>query len=376
MENETILIIEEDDALLELLRRSLARNGFEVLAAQNGLSALTVPAEKQVDLVLLDQKLSVMDGAQIAERLRRGTSTYYLPVLLMVPAPFAAEGENQDLHGADGYMVIPADSDEIARKVRNMLEEKALHDRARKLLIERISKDIDHLVEGVVRDTFQDRAESTLSELSKGLVDLLEGRAREALRSMVDEVVEEEFTTRINALVEEGSRPIVEEVSNEIVTRIASDALDDRSQELVLRLERQQLPELAADAIEKASESARQEMIETVKEEVRGILVEDLCQNLPSLVEKMVSRAIPPATEKWVPEILDRQVAERVEKELAGKGSELVRKQVLGELRELGRKKLTRLFIFGLAASVLVLSAVMLAIMRFAPQLLDSMPSG
>lgn len=368
MAKETILVVEEDDALLSLLRKSLTRHGYTVIGAQNGVAALTVPEEKKIDLVLLDQNLSLVDGAETAERLRRGGRTCYLPVLLLVPGDLAAEGENQDLHGADGYMVIPTDSDDIARKVETILTEKAMHDQARQLLIDRISKDIDHLVEGVVQETFQDRAEAMLSELSQGLVEMLETRAREALRSMVDQVVEEEFAARVNGLVEEGARPIVEEVSNEIVTRISSDILDDRSQELMVRLERQQLPELAVQAVEKASESARHEMIESVKEEVRGILVEDLCQNLPSLVEKMVARAIRPAADRFLPEVLEREVGQHVERELAGRGTELVRKQVLTELRELGRKKLVRLFVVGLITSVVVLSAVTAAIIKFVPR--------
>lgn len=374
MATETILVVEEDDALLNLLRKSLVRHGYGVIGAQNGLAALALPEDTDVDLVLLDQTLTVMDGAETAERLRRGTRTHYLPVLLLIPKESAVKGENQDLHGADGYILIPADCDDIARKVKDMLNEKAAHDRARKLLMDRIGQDIDQLVEGVVQDTFQDRAETMLAELSQGLVDMLENRARDSLRSMVDAVLEAEFAARVNSLVEQGARPIVEEVGNEIVTRISSDILDDRSQELMLRLERQQLPELAAQAVEKTMENSRQELIENVKEEVRGILVEDLCQNLPSLVEKMVSRAIPPVAEQKLPAIMERQIGERVERELAGRGSDLVRKQVLTELRELGKKKLVRLFVLGLFTSVVVLSAVTAAIIKYAPKWLPFLP--
>lgn len=367
MAKETILVVEENDVILNLLRKTLVRHGFDVIGAQNGVAALTIPDDKKVDLVLLDRRLSVMDGAETAERLRRAARTYYLPVLLMVPKDLASEGQDQDLYGADGYLLVPNDSDEVVRKVRVMLQEKATHDQARKLLLERIGKDIDHLVEGVVQNTFQDRAEAMLSELSKGLVDLLEGRAREALRAKVDEVVDEELTARVAALVEEGSRPIVEEVGNEIVTRIASDILDDRSEEMIVRFERQQLPDMAARSIEKASEKARLELTEKVKEEVRGILVEDLCQNLPSLVEKMVARAIPPAAEKWLPEILREEVGGRVHQELSSKGTELVRKQVLNELRELGRKRLVRLFVTGLITTAAILTILTVAIVHYAP---------
>lgn len=374
MAKETILLVEEDDALLTVLRKTLTRQGFDVVTAQNGLAALTVPDERHVDLVLLDRRLSVMDGAKTAERLRRSSHTYYLPVLLLVPRDLSEGDQSQDLHGADGYMLIPNDTEDIVRKVRNMLEEKETHNQARKLLLERIGKDIDHLVEGVVQNTFQDRAETMLSELSKGLVDLLEGRARDILRRRIDELVDDEFTARVSAMVEDRSRPIVEEVSNEIVTRIASDILDDRSEEMIVRFERQQLPDMAGRAFEKASEKAHLELVERVKEDVKGILVEDLCQNLPSLVEKMVSRAIPPAADKWLPDILQKEVGVRVQQELATKGTELVRKQVLNELRELGRKRLVRLFVFGLVTSILVLSGATAAIIRFAPWWLSRVP--
>ena len=82
----------------------------------------------------------------------------------------------------------------------------------------------------------------------------------------------------------------------------------------------------------------------------------------------MVARALPPAAEKWLPTILEGEIGKRVDRELASKGSELVEKQVLKELRDLGTRRLARLFVAGLAVSVLVLAGATLAIIKFAPE--------
>ena len=116
--NERILIIEDDQAILKLLQRGLAYEGYTVDIAADGRGGLNQARDHQPDLVILDWMLPGMDGLEVCHRLRMGGK---VPIL-MLTAKDSIQDRVQGLDaGADDYMVKPFDLDELLARVRALL---------------------------------------------------------------------------------------------------------------------------------------------------------------------------------------------------------------------------------------------------------------
>jgi two-component system response regulator MprA len=115
---ERVLIIEDDEAIVKMLRRALAYEGYQVDTALDGESGLIMARDHHPDLVLLDWMLPGMDGLEVCQRLRAGSS---LPIL-MLTAKDTLQDRVQGLDaGADDYVVKPFELDELLARVRALL---------------------------------------------------------------------------------------------------------------------------------------------------------------------------------------------------------------------------------------------------------------
>lgn len=115
---ETILVVDDETTIREVLRRYLERDGFEVLEAGDGGTALSVIEEMEPDLIVLDLMLPGEDGLTLTRRLRE----YSTVPVIMLTAKGAVEDRIQGLEqGADDYVVKPFDPKELASRVRAVL---------------------------------------------------------------------------------------------------------------------------------------------------------------------------------------------------------------------------------------------------------------
>ena len=116
--NERILIIEDDQAILKLLQRGLAYEGYTVDMSTDGRTGLILARDHTPDLVILDWMLPGIDGLEVCNRLRSGGS---IPIL-MLTAKDTVQDRIQGLDaGADDYMVKPFNLDELLARVRALL---------------------------------------------------------------------------------------------------------------------------------------------------------------------------------------------------------------------------------------------------------------
>jgi len=119
--NPSILVVEDEAALVELLRYNLEREGFEVVATPSGEEALMIVEEQRIDLVLLDWMLPHMSGIEVCRQLRRKSETRNLPVIMLT-----ARGEQADRvrgldTGADDYVTKPFAPEELVARVRAVM---------------------------------------------------------------------------------------------------------------------------------------------------------------------------------------------------------------------------------------------------------------
>ena len=115
---EQILIIEDDEAIVKVLRRALAYEGYQVNYALDGETGLSLARDHRPDLVILDLMLPGMDGIEVCQRLRAGDA---VPIL-MLTAKDNLQDRVQGLDaGADDYVVKPFELDELMARVRALL---------------------------------------------------------------------------------------------------------------------------------------------------------------------------------------------------------------------------------------------------------------
>lgn len=121
MAKETVLIVEDDEDISQLLAYSLENAGYDTLAAADGLDGLAKARRHTPDLILLDLMLPGMDGFDVCKALKRGSETSKIPIIMLT-----AKGEEVDRIvglelGADDYVVKPFSPREILLRVRAVL---------------------------------------------------------------------------------------------------------------------------------------------------------------------------------------------------------------------------------------------------------------
>lgn len=117
----SILVVEDEGALLALLRYNLERQGFHVDEATDGQEALLRIAEAKPDLVLLDWMLPTMSGIEICRQIRRRPATRHLPVIMVT-----ARTEDHDAvraldMGADDYIAKPFAVEALIARIKALL---------------------------------------------------------------------------------------------------------------------------------------------------------------------------------------------------------------------------------------------------------------
>ena len=117
----TVLIVEDEPEIRELLNFSLTRAGFNVTEAETGESALQCLDSNLPDILIVDWMLPGMSGVELAKRLRRDELTSALPLLMLT-----ARNEESDIlksfeSGIDDYMSKPFSPKELVARIKALL---------------------------------------------------------------------------------------------------------------------------------------------------------------------------------------------------------------------------------------------------------------
>lgn len=118
-DQQRILVVDDEPAVREALRRSLAFEGYGTQTAVDGLDALDKADSYAPDLIILDIQMPRMDGLTAARRLRAAGST--TPVLMLTARDTVGDRVTGLDAGADDYLVKPFELDELFARVRALL---------------------------------------------------------------------------------------------------------------------------------------------------------------------------------------------------------------------------------------------------------------
>jgi two-component system phosphate regulon response regulator PhoB len=121
MAHETILVIEDEEDILELIRYNLDREGYQVICAESGEKGLEIARRQRPDLLLLDLMLPGLDGLEVCKRLKTDGAVANLPIVMVT-----ARGEEADVVtglelGAEDYVTKPFSPRVLVARVRAVL---------------------------------------------------------------------------------------------------------------------------------------------------------------------------------------------------------------------------------------------------------------
>ena len=118
MSKKTILTVDDEEHILELLKYNLEINGYNVIQAETGEEALKIINDKKIDIVLLDLMLPGIDGIQVLKEIRSNENTRRIPVILLT-----AKNDEIDTvlgleMGADDYIGKPFGLHELTARIK------------------------------------------------------------------------------------------------------------------------------------------------------------------------------------------------------------------------------------------------------------------
>ncbi len=121
MSKATILIVDDEEDIRELVELNLAQEGYKVLSCETGEQALETAAYKLPDLIILDLMLPGIDGLEVCKKLKSNIKTENIPIVMLT-----AKGEETDIVtglelGADDYVTKPFRGKVLVARVRRIL---------------------------------------------------------------------------------------------------------------------------------------------------------------------------------------------------------------------------------------------------------------
>jgi CheY-like chemotaxis protein len=116
-----ILLVEDNEMNLDMLSRRLARQGFDVVSAQDGAAGVAKANAEKPELILMDMSLPVVDGWEATRRLKADPATRAIPVIALTAHAMAEDREKALAAGCDDYDTKPIELPRLLEKIKKLL---------------------------------------------------------------------------------------------------------------------------------------------------------------------------------------------------------------------------------------------------------------
>jgi DNA-binding response OmpR family regulator len=121
VDNHTVLVVEDDPVILELLSLNFSMEGFDVRTAEDGEVALAEVAAQHPDVIVMDIMMPKVTGLEAVARLKADDATAGIPIILL-----SAKAQSSDVQagldaGADDYVTKPFEPSDLVDRVERLL---------------------------------------------------------------------------------------------------------------------------------------------------------------------------------------------------------------------------------------------------------------
>lgn len=117
-----ILLVEDNELNRDMLSRRLIRRGFEVAIAVDGGEGVTMAVSESPDLILLDMSLPVMNGWDVAQKLKADSGTSRIPIIALTAHAMGGDRAKALDAGCDEYETKPIEFKRLLEKMNSFLE--------------------------------------------------------------------------------------------------------------------------------------------------------------------------------------------------------------------------------------------------------------
>lgn len=121
-----ILVVDDEVAIVRVLRDRLETEGFEVLTAYDGLQGIEIAQKEQPDLIIMDITMPNMDGITAAKLLREKPETAHVPIVMLTARGQETDEQAGYQAGATLYLTKPFSTRQLVREIRNILGEEEI----------------------------------------------------------------------------------------------------------------------------------------------------------------------------------------------------------------------------------------------------------
>lgn len=121
-EQISLLVIDDDRMVRQILESALSQRGFEVHTAEDGPTGVTIAREQHVDVILLDWMMPGMDGIQVLNMLKHSEKTRHIPVFMLTGKEDQGDITEAISQGSDDYIVKPFNTSDIDKTIRDKLD--------------------------------------------------------------------------------------------------------------------------------------------------------------------------------------------------------------------------------------------------------------
>src|SRR5579883_949435 len=133
----TVLVVDDSPTVRKIVQMTLQRENIRVIAAGDGLSALTSVADEMPALILLDVQLPRMDGYQICQIIRKNLQFRQIPIIMLSGKDGLFDKMRGRLAGSTEYITKPFDSAELVQTVKRHLDSAVVRERATQRAMQR-----------------------------------------------------------------------------------------------------------------------------------------------------------------------------------------------------------------------------------------------
>ncbi len=125
-ERKKILIVDDERDIVKAVMIRLQSSGYEVVTAFDGAQGVFMAHKEKPDLIILDIRMPAGDGFSVAERLRRSTHTWNIPIIFLTGSPESNAEERATELGARFYIKKPYDPEDLLDAVKRATEKEPL----------------------------------------------------------------------------------------------------------------------------------------------------------------------------------------------------------------------------------------------------------
>lgn len=116
-----ILVVEDNETNLYMMRFMLVENGYQVVEARDGLEGVKLAGSEKPDLVLMDIQLPLLDGYEATKQIKANEKTKHIPIIALTSYAMVGDREKSLQAGCTGYIEKPINPETLMAEIEQYL---------------------------------------------------------------------------------------------------------------------------------------------------------------------------------------------------------------------------------------------------------------